>query len=182
MSLWNKLFNRRYQPKRDLSPMDGAVWDLVEQCCVAVGEAQADLTSFMNQDFLEAFDTVGWEPLYAGLTAAGARGEASELARHDNLLLVLSGFTQPVDEVTGLLEKTYGGYFDFLDSLVDGAASADGVDVVCHVLVGQEDQKPSWAQICVRPVTNQGRSVAGLVLPMQAMTQSDWSRVPAEIT
>ena len=182
MSLWNRLFSKSYQPKRDLSPVDGAVWDYVEQCCGAVSEAHAELRSFMNHDFLEAFDTVGWEPLYASLAAAGARGEASELVRHGTLLFVLSGFTLPVEEVTGFLEKTYGGYFDFLDRLIDGVAGADGADVVCHVLVGQEDQKPSWAQICVRPVTNQGRSVAGLVLPMQAMTQNDWSRIPAEVT
>lgn len=179
MSLWNKLFNRPYQPKRDLSPKDGAVWDYVGQCCEAVSEAQADLKGFMTQDFLEAFDTVGWEPLYACLTASEPQGEASELVRHDNVLLVLSGFTLPVEEVTGFLEKTHGGYFEFLDSLV---GDADGADVVCHVLVGQENETPTWAQICVRPVTARGKSLAGLVLPMQAMTEGDWSRIPTEVT
>ena len=181
MSLWSKLFNRPYRPKRDLSPEDGAVWDYIEQCCVAVGEAHAVLRSFMNHDFLEAFDTVGWEPLYACLAASGARGEASESVRHDNLLLVLSGFTLPVEEVTGFLEQAHGGYFDFLDTLVDGAPGAEGADVVCHVLVGQEDERPSWAQICVRPVTNYGKTIAGLVLPMQAMTQGDWRHIPEEV-
>jgi len=182
MSLWNKLFNRPYQPERDLSPRDGAVWDYVEQCCGAVGEAQADLKKFMTQDFLKLFDTVGWEPLYACLSSAGAGGEASKLVRHDDLLLVLSGFTLPVEDVTGYLERTHGGYFEFLDSLVDGAPSADGADVICHVLVGQENEQPMWAQICVRPVTSRGKTIAGLVLPMQAMTEGDWSRIPAEVT
>ena len=179
MSLWNKLFNRPYQPKRDLSPKDGDVWDYVGQCCAAVGEAHAELRGFMNHDFLEAFDTVGWEPLYACLAASSVRGEASQLVRHNNLLIVLSGFTLPAEEVTGFLEQSHGGYFEFLDGLVGGA---EGADVICHVLVGQENEQPSWAQICVRPVTSHGRTIAGLVLPMQAMTEGDWSRIPAEVT
>lgn len=182
MGLWSKLFNRRYQPKHDLSPRDGAVWDMLEGCCGAVGRAQADLKTFMNYDLLEAVDSVGMEPLDACLTATGTRDEASALARHDNLLLALSGFGLPVDEVTGFLEKTHGGYFEFLDNLVEGQSGPPEADVVCHVLVGQESQVPTWAQVCIRPVTSRGRSIAGLVLPMQAMTQKDWSRIPTEIT